>query len=135
MNTQFSFIWPIQWTLAVATTLGQSGPGSVGSQGVLCIAQSSCIARALLSDCLLLYLGLSLVWEILPICREPVGIFYSPSRQGNHHFEIGFAMCPTTASDGLQNMLFQNGHPFKDWTDLLLLNLCNLTRTGVFSMT
>ena len=36
-------IWPIDRTLSGATTLGQSGPGSDGNEGVLCIPQSSSI--------------------------------------------------------------------------------------------
>ena len=31
-------IWPIDWTLSGATTLGQSYPGSDGNEGVLHIA-------------------------------------------------------------------------------------------------
>ena len=45
-------IWPIDRILLGATTLGQSGPGSDGNEGVLCILQSSCITEASPSDCL-----------------------------------------------------------------------------------
>ena len=41
----FSSIWPIDRTLSVATTLGQSGPGSNGSEGVLHIPQSTSITE------------------------------------------------------------------------------------------
>ena len=34
ISTQFSSIWPIDRILSGATTLGQSGPGSYGNEGV-----------------------------------------------------------------------------------------------------
>ena len=43
ISRQFSSIWPIERTLSGATTPGQSGPGSNGNKGVLCIPQSSSI--------------------------------------------------------------------------------------------
>ena len=43
ISMQFSSIWPIDRALSGATTQGQSGPGSDGNEGVLCIPQSSCI--------------------------------------------------------------------------------------------
>ena len=43
-----------------ATTSGQSGPGSDGNEGVLCIPQSSSTAGTSPSDCLVSYLGHSL---------------------------------------------------------------------------
>ena len=48
-------------TLSDATTPGQSGPGSDGNERVLHIPQSSSIAEASLSDCLLSYTEHSLV--------------------------------------------------------------------------
>ena len=48
------------WSLSGATTLGQSGPGSNGDKGVLCIPQSSSITGTSLSDYLVLYPGHSL---------------------------------------------------------------------------
>ena len=39
-------IWPIDRTLSSATTPERTGPGSNGNKGVLCIPQSSSIARA-----------------------------------------------------------------------------------------
>ena len=56
-----SSIWPIDRTLSGATTLDQSGPGSDGNEGVLCIPQSSSIAEASSSYCLMSYTGHSLV--------------------------------------------------------------------------
>ena len=40
-STQFSSIWPIDRTFSGATTLGQSGIGSDGNEGVLRVPQSS----------------------------------------------------------------------------------------------
>ena len=57
ISTLFSSIWPIDSTLSGATTSGQSGPGSNGNKGVLCIPQSSNITGASPSDCLVSYPG------------------------------------------------------------------------------
>ena len=46
--------------LSGATTLGQSGPGSNGNEGVLCIHQSASITGTSPSDCLVSYPGYSL---------------------------------------------------------------------------
>ena len=43
-------------TLSVATTLGQSGPGSDSNEKALCIPQSSSVIWASPSDCLMSYL-------------------------------------------------------------------------------
>ena len=51
-KVQFSFILPIDRTLSSSITLGQSGLGSDGYEGVLCIPQSSSITETALSDCL-----------------------------------------------------------------------------------
>ena len=56
-----SSIWPIDRTLSGATSPGQSGPGSNGNEGVLCIPQSSSITRTSPSDCLMSYPGHT--WE------------------------------------------------------------------------
>ena len=50
-------IWPIDGTLSGATTPAQSGPGSNGNEGVLCIPQSSCNTGASPSDCFGSYIG------------------------------------------------------------------------------
>ena len=62
-----------------ATTPGLSGSGSDGSERVLCIPQSSSITGTLPSDCLVSYSGHSL-GGVLTLCREAVGVFYSPSQ-------------------------------------------------------
>ena len=71
-----SSIWPIDRALSGATTLGQSGPGSDGNEGVLCIPQSSSITEASPSDCLASYTGFQL-GVVLPLCRDAIGVFYS----------------------------------------------------------
>ena len=58
--TPFSSIWPIDWTLSVATTPGQGWPVSIGNKGIICIPQSSSITEASPSDCLMSYPGHSL---------------------------------------------------------------------------
>ena len=55
-----SSICPIYRTLWVATTPGQSGPGSDGNEGLLHILQNPSITEALPSDCLVSYQGHSL---------------------------------------------------------------------------
>ena len=82
ISTQFSSIWPIDRALSGATTLSLSGPWSDGNKGVICILQSSSITETSLSDCLVLYPGCSLEEGILPLCRDAVGVFYSPNQLG-----------------------------------------------------
>ena len=77
-STQFSPIWPINRTLSDATTPGPSGPRSDGNEEVLRIPQISSITGTSQSDCL----GYSLVVVGVPLCRDAVGIFCSPSQQG-----------------------------------------------------
>ena len=69
--------------LSGATTPGQSEPGSDGNEGVLRTSQSSSITGTSPSDCLVSYPGHTLAGEVLPLCREVVSVFYSPSRLGN----------------------------------------------------
>ena len=45
----------MDWTLSVVTTLGQSGSGNNGNEGILCISQSSSIIGASPSDYLVSY--------------------------------------------------------------------------------
>ena len=79
ISTQSSSIWPIDRALSGATTPAQSGPESAGKEEVLRIPQSSSIIGTSPSDCLVSYPGLSLKWGVLPLCRDAVGVFYSPS--------------------------------------------------------
>ena len=52
ISTQFSSIWPIDWTLPGATIPGQNGPGRDGNKVLHHIPQSSTITRTSPSDCL-----------------------------------------------------------------------------------
>ena len=89
--SQAFFIQTLQFSISMrlvlfnqsgATNPSQSGPGSNGNEGVLCIPQSSSITGASPSDRLALYWGHSLGW-VLPLCRGVFGVFYSPSRLSN----------------------------------------------------
>ena len=98
INTQFSSIWPTDVTLSGATFPGYSWPGSDGNERVLRIPQSSSITGISPFDCLVSYSGHSAAvqsvysevpvdWitghslgEVLSLCREAVGVFYSTSR-------------------------------------------------------
>ena len=84
-----SSIWPIDRILSGATTLGQSGPGSDGNEGVLYIPQISSITGALPSDCLVLYPG-QLVVEVgvLPLCIDAYSI--TPKLQHYWRLTISF---------------------------------------------
>ena len=66
---------------------GQSEPGSNGNEGVLHIPQSSSIAWTSPSDYLVSYAGHSL-GVVLPLYREAVGVFYSPSWLGKPYIRI-----------------------------------------------
>ena len=82
ISIQFSSYWLIDRALSGATTLGQSGFWSDDNEGELSIPQSPSITGTLSSDCLVSYTGHSL-GGVLLLCRDTVGIFYSPSRLGN----------------------------------------------------
>ena len=84
ISTLFSSIWPIDGTLSGATTSTQRGPGSDVNEGLLCIPQSSSITGTSTLDYLVSILGHPL-WgsAVLPLCREAVVVFYSPSQVGN----------------------------------------------------
>ena len=72
--TNFS-IWPIDKTLLGATTPGQSECWNNDNEEVLCIPQSSSPL-----ECLISYLGHLLEGGgVLPVCRDAVSVFYSPS--------------------------------------------------------
>ena len=58
-----------------------SDPGSDSNEGVLRIPQSSIITENSPSDCLVSHLGHSL-GGVLPLCKEVVGVFFSPIWQG-----------------------------------------------------
>ena len=56
----------------------QCGPRSNGSEGVPHIPQSSSNTGTSPSDCLVSYQGHLLGEEVLLLCRDAVGVFYSP---------------------------------------------------------
>ena len=88
----FTWVWgtvsflkspgPIDRTLSGATTPGQSGPGSDGNKGVLCIPQSSSITEASPSNCFVSYPGHLLWGGVLLLCRDAVSVFCSRSWLG-----------------------------------------------------
>ena len=82
INAPFSSIWPIDRTLSGATTPGQIVPESDGNEGVLRIPQSSSITGTSPLDDLASHAGYLLVGGV-PLCKNAVGVFYSPSRQGD----------------------------------------------------
>ena len=84
---QFSIIMqlvlfnPLTGSLSGANAPGQSGPGSDGNEGVLFIPQSSSNTGNSPSHCLVSYQDTH--WQVLLLCREAGGVFYSPSRMGS----------------------------------------------------
>ena len=68
----FNSIWHVKRTLSGATIQGMNGPESDSNEGVLHIPPTY-------SDCLVAYLGYSFR-GFLPLCRDAVGVFYSPSQ-------------------------------------------------------
>ena len=79
INTQFrckTVFLHLYRTLSAATNPSQSGPGSHGNDGVLCIPQSSSITGTSPPDCLVSYPGYSLVGAVLPLNRDAVSVFY-----------------------------------------------------------
>ena len=81
ISMQFSAVWPTNKTLSGAT-LSQSGPGSDGNKGVLCISQSSSITRTSTSNWLVSYPGHSLGRDLTSLQRSSF-VFYSPGRLSN----------------------------------------------------
>ena len=83
ISMQYSSIWPIDRTLSGAITLSQSGPGSNGNEGVLCIHQSSSNIGTSPSDCLVSYAGHSLrSLTLLQRCSQCI-LQYQPTDPGN----------------------------------------------------
>ena len=84
---QFSLAWlqlfylihNLSLTQSRAATPGRSGPGSDGNKGILHILQSSNITEASPANCLVSYLGHSLVGSY-PLCRDAISVFCSPQR-------------------------------------------------------
>ena len=75
ISTQFTSIWSIDKIISGATISGNDG-----NEGVLRIPQNSSIAGTSPSDCL--WSWHSFGGGVLPLRRDAVGVFYSPSQQG-----------------------------------------------------
>ena len=67
-----------------ATTPGQSGPGSNGNEGVLCITHYSNLTIRLFSVITWTLIGK----EVLSLCRVAVSVFYSPSQLSKFKIEL-----------------------------------------------
>ena len=74
---------PANWAKDLIKCYGSrpSGPVSDSNEKVLCIPQSSSITGTWSWDCLVSYPG-HLLEGVLPLCRDAIGILYSPSRLG-----------------------------------------------------
>ena len=68
----------VLFVLSGATTPDQSGPGSDGNEGILCIPQISSIISASPSNRFVSYQDTH--WSVLPLCRDLDGVFFSSSR-------------------------------------------------------
>ena len=76
-----SSILTIGRTLSGATNPGQSGPGSDGNEGDTPHSPKLQITEASLTDCLTSIQETR--WgKVLLLCRDAVGVFYSPSWVG-----------------------------------------------------
>ena len=78
---QISPIWAIDRILSGATTPSHSEPGSDSNEGVLCIPNTPAllVPHHQIVSCLIQ----DTRWGVLPVCRDAIGVFYSPSRLGN----------------------------------------------------
>ena len=75
-----SSICPVDRTLTSTISLGQSGPRSNGNEVVLHTFKSSKTGSSL-SDAVKCHRHLFRTRKALPICRDAVSVFYSPSQQ------------------------------------------------------
>ena len=66
LKIQISSIRPINRTLSGVTTLGQSGPGNDGKEGLLCISQSFSNTGTSPSDSLVSYSEMHSVYSATP---------------------------------------------------------------------
>ena len=72
-----SFIGLIDRMLSGITTLGESGPGSDGNEGVPCIPQCSSIIKAFSSDGFVPYPGHQLVGGSYPLPFEMQSVYFT----------------------------------------------------------
>ena len=80
ISTQFNSVGPTGWTLSGVTTPGQKGPGSNGNEGVLRIPHYWSHTIRFLSDISMTHIG-----GVLPLYRDGVGLFCSPSQLSHSH--------------------------------------------------
>ena len=92
-------IWPIDKTLSSATTLGQSGPRS-DDKGTLHSLKLQHYWR--LTIRLFRVIITILIGRVLSLCRDSVGIFCSPSWQGQYKIQW--------------KCLWFNGYHYRKWT-------------------
>ena len=110
ISARFSSIWTIDRTLSGATQSEQYKPGSDGNKGLIHITQSTSITGTSPSD-FVSYPGHSL-GVVSPLCREAVGVFYSPSWLGkvgavlsNCREAVGVFYSPSPLSHSLWGVL------------------------------
>ena len=95
-----SSIWSIDRTLSGVSTPGQRGSRSDSNEvKLLYISQNSSIIGSLPSYCLMPYPGL--LGGVLPLCRDVVGVFYSPRWLFNakSYQSLSSSSCRTTSTD------------------------------------
>ena len=98
ISTQFRSIWPIDRALWGAITLGQSGPGSDGNEGVLRISKSSSITVASPSDCFMSNPEQSLGWGGLTSLQRSSRCILQPQSTGQQMSSGSLKMLPTNYS-------------------------------------
>ena len=74
----FSFIWLIDRTLLGATTSGHSGLGVMAVKRYSAFPKTSALLEVHYSW--FSVISRTLIWGILPLCRDAVTGFYTPSR-------------------------------------------------------
>ena len=111
--------WPIDRTLSGATTPGQSGPGSDGNERVLQRAlQSSSIPGVSLTIRLFNVISRSLiVLFFLPLYRDAVDVFYSPSRLGSSGMNSEFPS-RLAATPRFKSLIYLTIYPY--FPDLII---------------
>ena len=142
-----SFIWPIDRTLSVVATLGQSGSGSDSNEEVLRIPQSSSITGASSSNCLVWYLGHSLwgtyssaemqsVYSAAPVvqCLDPIDKKKSIVNKTSSYelFSLCYFLAHLRISSNLVNFLKNRGRTFlnkKLLTELFLASIKSYKRS------
>ena len=91
--------------LTCTTTLSQSEPESNGNKGVLHIPQSSGTEPSP-SDCLVI--SRTLIGRVLPLVRDAVSVFYSPSQLDFKISEGFYFITPSIMYHIFQNWKFSN---------------------------